>query len=80
MIEDREFGRFESLVIARLDGLKDMGLELKECQQSIKREQKELNTRITRLEHQETRLVAMATVLSTILTLSLGVVVKMVLR
>ena len=75
-IEDLEFGRFESLVLARLDTLKEMGLEIKDCQKALKIEQALLSGRISRLEHQETRLLAYLTVIAFVV----GIAVKLLLK
>ncbi len=75
-IEDREFGRFESLVLEKLNALKDMGQEIKDCQKAMKADHAMLAARVARLEHQETRLIAYMT----IMTFIVGVLVKIFVK
>ena len=72
-IEDREFGRFESLVLERLDSLKAMGTEIKNCQVSMK-------ARIDKLEHAETRITAIAGTCGALATLLISTLLKYLLK
>ena len=80
MTDEQERGRFEGEVLTRLDALRDMGMEIKTCQYSMKVEIKELAQRVSHLEHLETRLKMIAALCGTIAAAFVAVIVKMIFK